>query len=573
MQRLYSLLLCLLLGVIAVFSQSGFSVESFKMEPNDQDARINHSINDWNGNRCAIIKVVTSQRGFKFENGQLGVVEAIHKPELSEHWVYVPEGTIKLKITHPHFGQLETETNDGFYHFESVKAATVYRLVLNTPQVDELELMDQYGFLLFETQPEGAQLTLFYHGAEVFSGKTMVQEELHYGEYTYTLSLPGYLSESGRVVIDREHVDVMKVMKPLVNPTMVDSSQVHGRLRIVTYPPRAEIKVNDVSFGNSPMPARSIPVGEYDVTLSLRGYETVSRHIAIAKDSLVEIRVDLTPLKESENFGVNTQYPNEEFEKFRAELEQEEIEKQRIEFEERKKKEEQELAEAKRKAEEKKAEAQRRIEEAQRKAERLKLLSTPIQSRFESIVQVGYTGVPVQIKGVSEYFGMAMLEINYIAGWRFNNTLFLGAGIGGSFDFSDHDDCIYFRPAMQTEEQTYVDGSPWQFPLFAHMRAYLTGGKPVQFFFSLSAGYIFEPDSRVIIYHNNIPESQYSNYNGGGFFVAPGLGINIRLSSKVGFDISASYQGRWQKAVYYYPDNMYENKWLSGVNINLGLTF
>ena len=25
---------------------------------------------------------------------------------------------------YPHFGQLETETNDGFYHFESVKAAT-----------------------------------------------------------------------------------------------------------------------------------------------------------------------------------------------------------------------------------------------------------------------------------------------------------------------------------------------------------------------------------------------------------------------------------------------------------------
>ena len=572
MQRLYSLLLCLLLGVIAVFSQSGFSVESFKMEPNDQDARINHPINDWNGKRCAIIKVVTSQRGFKFENGQLGVVEAIHKPELSEHWVYVPEGTIKLKIAHPHFGQLETKTNDGFYRFESVKEATVYRLVLNTPQVDELELMDQYGFLLFETQPEGAQLTLFYHGAEVFSGKTMVQEELHYGEYTYTLSLPGYLSESGRVVIDRELVDVMKEMKPLVNPTMVDSSQVHGRLRIVTYPPRAEIKVNDVSFGNSPMPARSIPVGEYELTLSKQGYEPITRHITIIEDSTVSIIETLIPLQEEARPSVETQYTDEEFEKFRAELEAKENEKYRIEFEERKRKEAQELAEAQRRAQEEQAKAQRRIEEAQRKAERLKLLSTPIQSRFESIVQVGYTGVPVQIKGVSEYFGMAMLGINYIAGWRFNNTLFLGAGIGGSFDFSDHDDCIYFRPAMQTEEQTYVDGSPWQFPLFANMRAYLTGGKPVQFFFGLSTGYIFEPDSRVIIYHN-IQESQYTNYNGGGFFVAPGLGINIRLNTKVGFDISASYQGRWQKAVYYYPDNMYENKWLSGVNINLGLTF
>ena len=251
----------------------------------------------------------------------------------------------------------------------------------------------------------------------------------------------------------------------------------------------------------------------------------------------------------------------------------EEIEKQRIEFEERKKKEEQELAEAKRKAEEKQAEAQRRIEEASRKAERIKLLSTPMKSQFESIVQVGYTAVPTQIKGVGEGVQDNMFGINYIAGWRFNNTLFLGAGIGASFDFSDHDDCIYFRPAMQTEEQTYVDGSSWQFPLFAHMRAYLTGGKPVQFFFGLSTGYIFEPDSRVTIYQDNIPESQYTNYNGGGFFVAPGLGVNIRLNTKVGFDISASYQGRWQKAVYYYPDNMYENKWLSGVNINLGITF
>lgn len=569
MQRLLCLLLCILLGGLMVFSQESMTVESFNEIENDLDALENYSKIDQNGTKCALIKVTTTVNKLSFEVGSLGIVDCEQKSEKAEWWVYVPEKVMKLKITHPIFGQLNTE--DGFYYFKSpLKAATVYRLVLRTPQMDELEQSNDFGFLNIESKPDGAQVSIQHHGEEIYKGTAPIQEYLHYGTYTCVVSMPGYVSESVQAILNKKEVLLEVSLRESLYDSLSDS--ISEKVVVMSDPNHANVTIDGKSSGKTPQDYKLV-FGEHKITLSTPGYNTLDTTITVIRGIPQTLRLSLIPLQEEARPSVETQYTDEEFEKFRAELEAKENEKYRIEFEERKRKEAQELAEAQRRAQEEQAKAQRRIEEAQRKAERLKLLSTPIQSRFESIVQVGYTGVPVQIKGVSEYFGMTMLGINYIAGWRFNNTLFLGAGIGGSFDFSDHDDCIYFRPAMQTEEQTYVDGSPWQFPLFAHMRAYLTGGKPVQFFFSLSAGYIFEPDSRVIIYHNNIPESQYSNYNGSSFFVAPGLGINIRLSSKVGFDISASYQGRWQKAVYYYPDNMYENKWLSGVNINWGLTF
>ena len=43
---------------------------------------------DQNGETAALIKVVTTQTGFTFDGGALGIVKTVQKP--SEIWVYVP---------------------------------------------------------------------------------------------------------------------------------------------------------------------------------------------------------------------------------------------------------------------------------------------------------------------------------------------------------------------------------------------------------------------------------------------------------------------------------------------------
>ena len=116
-------------------AQSGISVKSFMELSQDLDARVNFPVTDQNGQKCALVKVVTTESNFSFDNGQLGVTEVIHKPELSEWWVYLPVKTMKLKIMHPQLGHLK-DSEGGYYYFPShLKEATCYYMELTTAKV------------------------------------------------------------------------------------------------------------------------------------------------------------------------------------------------------------------------------------------------------------------------------------------------------------------------------------------------------------------------------------------------------------------------------------------------------
>ena len=99
-------------------AQSGICVKSFMELSQDLDARVNYPVIDQNGQKCALVKVVTTESNFSFDNGQLGVTKVIHKPELSEWWVYLPAKTMKIKVMHPQLGQLK-DSDDGYYYFPS----------------------------------------------------------------------------------------------------------------------------------------------------------------------------------------------------------------------------------------------------------------------------------------------------------------------------------------------------------------------------------------------------------------------------------------------------------------------
>ena len=63
-------------------SQTGITVKEFKELPNDMDARVVRPVYDQNGKTCALVKIVTTEGDFFFDNGLLGITEVVHKPEL-----------------------------------------------------------------------------------------------------------------------------------------------------------------------------------------------------------------------------------------------------------------------------------------------------------------------------------------------------------------------------------------------------------------------------------------------------------------------------------------------------------
>ena len=535
LHRIFTTLIIMSLGLIAVYAQEGMSIAGeIKMMPTDNDARIGDT-RVWDQNRtlCALIKVVTTANYLTFDNGELGIVKAEQKKKQSEWWVYVPEGTEKLKITHPQYGQLNTNTEDGFTHFAPLEKATVYRLELRTPQMDALEQIDLEGFLILETQPDGAQVSIIRYGEEVYKGETPLQQEFHYGSYTYVISKSGYRDEEGVLVIDQDQVELSKNLVPLINVSQADSSHDSGRLRIITYPYYAEISVDNIPLGTTPRTLH-LPVGEYEVMLSKQGYDTLYRHVNIAADSLTLIDEQLMA-QERVNVTPATPVTDKEYEEIQAELI-----KERAEL----------------------------IEKRRKHKEWLKSISSPIQPRFEQMLLADFSWIP------GEYVDAA-LGLNYIAGYRINNTFFLGAGVGFLYDFNGDDG--YHGYIHDLPE--YLNGSYYQFPLFGYLRVYFTGGKPVQFYMGAMAGYIFEPDAesefRSGTYGNYVYE--YVPYNASSFFFSPGMGINIRTSSKFGLDVSVSYYGR--NALWYSNSQQFNHRWDSGmkwkpgIKFNLGITF
>ena len=63
------------------------SVSSFKLIENDLTANTTGTMeSDQNGETAALIKVVTSETGFSFDGGMVGIVKT--KQEVGEIWVY-----------------------------------------------------------------------------------------------------------------------------------------------------------------------------------------------------------------------------------------------------------------------------------------------------------------------------------------------------------------------------------------------------------------------------------------------------------------------------------------------------
>ncbi len=125
-----ALLIIILFSFFLGSTAQNFSVKSFKALPNDLTASsLEGKRIDQNGQVAALIKVVTTQTGFTFEGGALGIVDT--KQNVSEIWVWVPRGLRKITIKHQQLGQLR----DFFFPVE-IEAERTYEMVLLTSEIE-----------------------------------------------------------------------------------------------------------------------------------------------------------------------------------------------------------------------------------------------------------------------------------------------------------------------------------------------------------------------------------------------------------------------------------------------------
>lgn len=115
------LVISLFFVATATKAQNKIQVTSFNRMETDVTARITAPQRDQNGEVCALIRIVTTEKDLMFEPDALGIVSRENKP--GEIWLYIPRGARRISIMHDKFGVLRN-----YFYPDIIEKATVYEM-------------------------------------------------------------------------------------------------------------------------------------------------------------------------------------------------------------------------------------------------------------------------------------------------------------------------------------------------------------------------------------------------------------------------------------------------------------
>ena len=190
------LLVLFLLTPIMMLKAQIISVTEFYQDPSDLTANTAGTIvMDQNGRKCALIKIETTQKGFSFDAGKLGIVKTEQK--VGEIWVYVPEGVKRFSMSHSKLGVLRD-----YDLGETLKRARTYIMRLNTGDPVSLGQAVEAQYILFRLTPQNAIVIL--DGDTLFTKNGTAEIMKNYGTYDYRVEALNYVAEVGKVTIDEQ---------------------------------------------------------------------------------------------------------------------------------------------------------------------------------------------------------------------------------------------------------------------------------------------------------------------------------------------------------------------------------
>ena len=254
----------LFINTTLCYSQS-ISVSSFKLLDSDLTANTAGTMEqDQNGEVAALIKVVTTQTGFSFVCGAMGIVKTLQKP--SEIWVYVPHGVKKMTISHPQLGLLRD-----YFFPTSIDAARTYEMVLVSGSVQAIVPQARTSqFVVFQLTPSNAQVELDGIVLETTDG--IATKMMKFGTYNYRVQAPNYLPEAGNITVNDPK------NKKIVNITLKPNFSIVT----LSVENNAEIWINGVKKGNGTWTG-NLSKGIYEFEAKLQGH----RSTIITKDIII----------------------------------------------------------------------------------------------------------------------------------------------------------------------------------------------------------------------------------------------------------------------------------------------
>jgi len=338
--------------VVKIYGQT-LSVSSFKLLDTDLTANTAGTIEtDQNGETAALIKVVTTQRGFSFDGGALGIVKTKQTP--GEVWVYIPRGSKKISIKHPQLGVLRD-----YYFPITIEAARTYEMTLITGEVQTVIKQSRTSqYVVFQLTPENAVVELNGELLKTDGGTAM--KMMKFGTYDYRVQAPDYLPEAGKVTIDdpnnkkivnislkpnystvtlnvandaeiwvngekkgigswsgnlgagtyeietkkdrHRNINVTKDIVVTEEPQTIELQTpipIYGEVDISSSPAMADIYIDGNKVGQTPQIVSNLLIGEHELCIKKEGFEDYTSSIIVKEEDLTicSVHMEKTPEK------------------------------------------------------------------------------------------------------------------------------------------------------------------------------------------------------------------------------------------------------------------------------------
>ena len=277
-RRWYGRMMIFLLLMLTslVTNAQGIAVEKFEAAPEDLTANLKGTqVLDQNGDVCALIRIQTTQKGFTFDVGALGITKTDDN-KTAEVWVYVPAGVKRISIRHPQLGSLIN-----YYFPIEIQGARTYRMYLTTGQVQTIvhnAITQQY--VMFSVTPPDALVELDGNFLDVKDGTAT--KRMAFGTYNYTVQAPLYHSVSDTVVVcdpKNKHVKTITLAPAFGYISVPANATLSG----------AKVFIDNEYKGTVPFRSERLKSGSHDVRIMQNMYAPAQQTVTVADNQTVEV--------------------------------------------------------------------------------------------------------------------------------------------------------------------------------------------------------------------------------------------------------------------------------------------
>ncbi|WP_288615331.1 PEGA domain-containing protein [uncultured Bacteroides sp.] len=243
------LVISLFFVATATKAQNKIQVTSFNRMETDVTARITAPQRDQNGEVCALIRIVTTEKDLMFEPDALGIVSRENKP--GEIWLYIPRGARRISIMHDKFGVLRN-----YFYPDIIEKATVYEMEIQIGDGTQ-QTPANTNTQLIVMRPDPATADIYIDDEKVPTENGLFTATMKKGTHTYRVESPMYASEAGIIDLGSEQ----KIMSVTLKPRF-------GYLEIFSLPEQdAKVFINNELAGQTPYKSDRMPLQEYRIRI------------------------------------------------------------------------------------------------------------------------------------------------------------------------------------------------------------------------------------------------------------------------------------------------------------------